>query len=408
MKKKENEELFIPKTKHKALKITLAILLIIGLGIGGYFLYQEKFNNPKKIVTGIIEDMQKETKNSFNIIQNDDKYKVNGLVKINTTLPGELKKISEIIKNLNLQFGGEFDNKNNINKVTLNTKYKDEKLIDIKIYNENKDVYFFLDGLYDKYLHASMDDELKSITTTGLDISPKDTQVLFNCSLEAFKKAIDELEIKRNSTSIIINEKEYKVNNNYIELKGTEFKNFLKQTMTNLFNDDEFKTVFKKLTHEDAQSTFDIIIKNIDKQDFKEVIKFNFYTKGILTQKLVSIRIDITNEDEKKILYIDQINDDEAIITFKTTGVNILGKIKKTNSIANLNLNVEIMGMSFTIEVNTNYEKINEVTKEDVSNSKDIEKLTEEESQAIENKIQDNKALANLLKDIAETNLIQE
>ena len=52
----KEEELFIPKTKHKGLKIILATLLIVGLIIGGYFLYQYKFNNPKTIVKTVIAD----------------------------------------------------------------------------------------------------------------------------------------------------------------------------------------------------------------------------------------------------------------------------------------------------------------------------------------------------------------
>ena len=38
MEKEIKEELFIPKTKHKGLKIILAIILIGALAYGGYYL----------------------------------------------------------------------------------------------------------------------------------------------------------------------------------------------------------------------------------------------------------------------------------------------------------------------------------------------------------------------------------
>ena len=73
MNKEKEEELFIPKTKYKGLKICLALLLIIGLAAGCYFLYQYKFNNPKTIVNNAI----KEAKQNIQEILKEDTSKNN-------------------------------------------------------------------------------------------------------------------------------------------------------------------------------------------------------------------------------------------------------------------------------------------------------------------------------------------
>ena len=76
-KERKDEDLFIPKTKHKGLKIMLAIILIALLGVGGYFLYQEKFNNPKATVMNIINDAEKDA--------GSETLKLGDLIKANLT-----------------------------------------------------------------------------------------------------------------------------------------------------------------------------------------------------------------------------------------------------------------------------------------------------------------------------------
>ena len=147
----KEEELFIPKTKHKGLKIILAILLIAGLAAGGYFLYQYKFNNPKIVVTKIIEGAKNSLNEAIDKTSGMDKYRVNGYTKLNIKTE-EASPITDIIKDIEFQFNGDIDAKNKLANVSLNTKYKSDKLVDVKLYYENNDIYALLDGLYGKYM----------------------------------------------------------------------------------------------------------------------------------------------------------------------------------------------------------------------------------------------------------------
>ena len=405
----KDEDLFIPKTKHKGLKIMLAIILIALLGVGGYFLYQEKFNNPKATVMNIINDAEKDAGKFLDFSENnDDKYKINGLLKIDATLPNEYKELAKIIRNIDLQFSGEVDNKNSIFNFNLNTKYKNDSMIDIKSYYEKDNLYLLLDGLYDKYLKISLDDIKKSqadINMPEVNIKEKDFKTITSSFTNAFKKALEELEFIKEEATITIDDKGYNVNNNYTVLKDKDVNKFIKNIVTTLSKDNDLKTVLKKFASEDVDKIFDETIKSIDELEFKDTIKLNFYTKGLLKQKLVSIRIDTTIDEETTHINFDKISDDEFIIVIKAVGAEISSRIKKTSSIANINLTANVTGIKFKIDFNTNYEKIKEVTKPDIENSKDIDKLTEQESKEIDEKLEKNSALKTLIEDIQKLNL---
>ena len=55
------------------------------------------------------------------------------------------------------------------------------------------------------------------------------------------------------------------------------------------------------------------------------------------------------------------------------------------------------MGQHVNIELSMNYDTIKEINKPDVSNSKDIDSLTDKEINEIEEKLKNNKALLKLI-----------
>ena len=409
--KKNEEELFIPKTKHKGIKIFLAIILIAALIVGGYFLYKEKFCNPNRIINNLITGMENDANNSLDNFNNDkSKYKVNGIVKMDASLSDELKDLTNIIKNIDLQFDGEFDIMNNISNITLNTKYKNEQLTNIKMYYDDN-LYLLLDGIYDKYLKISADqiNNNQNLEMPQIDISTKDIKTIVNSFMKASKNALNKLEFKRESTVIKIDDKQQSVYNNYIELKNTEIKTLVKDIINYLLNDEEYNTTIKKLTNKDIKNELNDLIKNIDNIEIPGTYKLNFYTdKSLLNQKLVSIRLEIANDGITSTYNYDKINDDELMFLINDGGTIISSRIKKTDSIFNFNMNITALGMKAKIDINTNFEKIKEVTKIDVSKSQDITKLTQEEAKQIEGKLQNNKGMISLIQDISKITNVQQ
>ena len=397
MEKEIKEELFIPKTKHKGLKIILAIILIGALAYGGYYLYKEKFCNPNITVSNIIEDSEKQIKNDLN---DNNLYKINGILKIDGKLNEEYKPVMDILKNLDLNFILESDAKNNLFNISLNTKYKKEQLPDINIYNENDSLYILLQDVFDKYIEISSDEISRDVEIKEKDISKSDIETMINSIIKAIKSSIKSLDYKRTEATIKIDENDRNVYNNYVQLNETEMKKLLKDIVNTLANDSEFIKVFKKIAGEKAE--FTDLNKEIDNAKIPGTYQLNFYTdKNIFSQKLVSVRLENTNDGVTSSIYYDKVSNDEVIISVNTSGGTITSRIKKTNSVFNANLNINILGYSFKLDLSSNYEKIKEITKPDISNSKKIEDLTEEEDNAIDEKLQQYKGMLSLIKDSA-------
>ena len=404
----ENEELFIPKTKHKFLKIFFAILLIGAIGIGGYFLYQEKFNNPKNIVKNILEN----DKMSFETILNNDnkvdKYKINGIMKIDANLDEESKSVTDIIKNIDLQFSGEIDTTNSIANVDINTKYKDEKLLDLNMYYEKNIAYLLLKDVYDKYLKLNnkqdnIDETLKEEITKSINdlkININDIKVIINSLGNAFKEEIMNYDFKQESIVITIDGKEQSVLNNYVILKNNDFYKLASDIIKNISNDKDVISALNNLLGQDSKIFLTTFSNELNKNNFVGTYRINFYTdKNIFNKKLISLRQEITQNNITTLFNIDKIQDG-IIISTNTLGISYGIKIVRNSSNFNLEINMGAMEMNININISMNYEKIDEVKKVDVSKNKDIDKLTEEEKKQIEEKLSNNEALKKIINKI--------
>ena len=403
-KKKEEEELFIPKTKHKALKIILAILLLGGVITGGYFLYQYKFNNTKKIITDSLEEFKADIRDNLTTDFGENKYKIEGHAKIDANITEELSSITDVIKNIEVQFDGEFDLKESISNYNINTKYKNDKLISAKVYNEKNTVYMLLDGIYDKYIKIDTTKEQENTIITEMPnvyINPKEIESITNSVINSFEKEITNLEFEKNDETITIDGNEMKVTNNYAILKNKEVNDLFKGFIKNLKDDTNFTDALNNLSNENIKESLDNLINEIDNDTYSGTYKICFYTdKGLLNKKVVRISQTISQGEVPITISIDRLNDDEFVITMSTIGVSYSLKIKKTNSIINIELSENILNMYMKMEVSMSYKKIDEITKPDVSDSKDINDLTEKEMKEIENKIADNKNLQKIVDEL--------
>lgn len=411
-KEDNNEELFIPKTKYKGLKIFLAIILIAGLIVGGYFLYQYKFNNPKTIINNALNDTKEEMKKSLITDISNNKYKVNGYFKVDANLGEEATNITDILNNLEIAFSGEVDPSNAIGNIEINTKYKNDKLIDMNAYYEKNMFYILLNDLYDKYLKVNISEEQENEITKILpenNINQKDIQELLNELIDSAKEEINKLDIKKIDETITIDDKDVNVFNYYIELHDKEVNNFIKNIINSLKNNNHFTSTLKKITDSDIEDIFKNLISGIDSESFKGIYRINFYTyKNIFNKKIISIRQTIEQQGMIMDFTIDKIDENDWEVSISTIGMEYSIRVKKTDSILNISFKETIMDMYLKAELNMNYEKINEITKPNISNSKDIKDLTEKEKKQIEENLRNNQYLENIYKKITKSEEINE
>ena len=394
----KEEELFIPKTKHKGLKITLAIILILGLIAAGYFLYQYKFNNPKVLVNNVLEEAERTIDETIKETDNNSMYYVDGHIKIDSNINDNTFKI---LKDVETLFNGQIDSNEGIANLNFNTKYKNDKLVDFNLYYENSIIYLLLDGVYDKYIkiNTNKSDETSSFPQTN--ISPKDMKTIISSVVKSLRLSLDKQEFKKTDASISINGNSIDVIDNYVELKDKEVNNLMKDIFTNLKDNQEFINTIKNITDEDGKTIIDEIIKSFDEEEFKGIYRIDFYTdKSLLNKKIISVRQTITILGETLNINVDKLSDDEIAINMIMPGISYTARIKKTNSVINLLLNFRVGEEYLNFDISLNYESIKEVTKPDVSKNKDIDKITEKEQNEIKNKLKENQNLLKLLEEL--------
>lgn len=391
----KEEELFIPKTKHKGLKIFIGIILLATLITGAYFLYQYKFNNSKTIVNKFLDLASSNINESFK--ETNDSYKINGLLKFSSNFDvEELKLLSDIA----IQFDGEIDPKEKISNINIDSKYQNDKLIDANIYKEDKTYYVLLDDIYDKYIKLEESNEEDSISK--INISKKNIKTMLDSIITSLKKELNELEFKKEETTITIDGKNVDVINNYVELKDKEVNEFAKKLLTNLKNDTKFMGALNEINGENSFETIDKILKGMDEEIFSGTYKICFYTdKGLLNKNIVSVRQTITVEGKETNIIVDKISDDEIMISVPYDVLNLTFKVKKNNSAINITASIKGEERTFDAELNINYEKIKDIKKVDVTNSKDVNSLTEKEVTEIESKIMENANVKKLMEAIS-------
>ena len=118
----KEEELFIPKTKYKGIKILLGIIIIAGLIVGGYFFYQYKFNNPKTIVNSILDTAKENINGNVVVDTKNALYKVDGHIKVDTNIDTKASEEINLLKDIEILFNGEIDPNNSISNININTK----------------------------------------------------------------------------------------------------------------------------------------------------------------------------------------------------------------------------------------------------------------------------------------------
>lgn len=403
-KKTKDEELFIPKTKYKFLKILLAIILIGGLCTGAYLLYQDKFSNPKNIVKNALEKNLKTEKNL--LIDEEGIYKINGFAKVNANLGKENEAVTNMIKDIAFQFSGEIDTKESIANIEYDTEYKDEKLINIKSFIENNTYYILLDGIYDNYLKIKNNDvnsESFKEAMNSIQINSNDINTILNALEKSFSEEIVKYDFMKENDNISIDGKTVSVLNNYVILKDNEVNTLARAIIDNLANNNEITKIVGTLSGEDGKLVLTALASEIAKTPFSGTYRINFYTdKGLFNKKLISIRQEITQDGIPVTINTDNI-DDGIIISVGTLGMSFSIKIAKNSSNYNLNLSITMMEQYINVDVNLNYEKIKELTKPDISKSKNIEDLTDAEKKQIEEAFEKNEALKKFFNKIQDT-----
>ena len=149
---KENDELFLEKDHH-GIKVFLSLLVIILLlGIVGFLYYKKVYSSPLITFTNSLSRYQKELTSDYQV---DTYNKINAIISLDLKTSDESKKKGiDVLNNIssNIVFANEKDD----NYLEVNTKYKKDIFVNLKLYSKedhNKTYsYIKIDKFYDNYL----------------------------------------------------------------------------------------------------------------------------------------------------------------------------------------------------------------------------------------------------------------
>ena len=363
--------------KNNNILIIVPILLVIFL-VGFLSWYLLIFKNPVSVYRSYIKKGINEV---FSIVnKNDDKYesgiKIGANVKVNNDMIDE--SILDLINNISLNFNFQTDKKSQQLVYKLESKYKEDSLLNISAFVDSKDKksYVYLKDYLDKYIEM----DLEEYTSFAKLLEDETFAQKVN------KNTVKEILIKEIS-NVITKENATKENDVYI-LKFTE-KELVEKTKTiinNLKNNQKYLNCFEN--PDEVKSNLEDSIENLNNIEIGDkTLTYKVYKKGLM-QKVTKVEV----------IYDDMIlsfDIDGKVINYTLTqsgekvldgSINITGE--KNNKKIGLTLNIPEVG-SITLNFELTYVKGKDIDK--IDSSKITKELTDEDKEEIMSKLQDSK-----------------
>lgn len=393
------------KRKNNIPIIILIVLIVVLIGVVS--VYKFLLSNPKAVFDNVIDG-------SINKISS---Y-VQGFSKDHKTIKGssqmdfeivptdeEYKPMFDFFNNIDLNYDYEFDFNNKIINTNINTKYKNKDLLKINASVDNDTLYAKLADYMNQFISIK-DEKIAEIFNTNYDYT-NDVITVMNSLGNATKKALSEENIKQEKTTVTINGKNENVTKNYISFDTNKMSKFINKIENTLINDDKFIKALTKLCNIDENELKNMLKNSMDNgnndgiEDNSPILfTISLYTKGT---KLAGFEFDYMYNNES--VFDFQLLNENDIYYFAIKESNqefVKGNVKITNTSNTLNqeYNIDIPEVAkIKITNNNSFEYDTTINKLDVSNSKDINSLTEEEQNEIMNKIMQNSTITEFLND---------
>ncbi len=386
----------------------------------------EKFINPKTNIIGSVT-----TTGSMNFNMN---FNIENLVYNDPETSAMISTLIDKLNMIKIDYNYQKDVDNNKILLNLNTYMTEKKLLQLKLFSDNQKQYIFLQDLYDKYIEISM---LNNLEDNDVEQMVEDIMFLFETVGKSIIDNIKDSYITTEKTTIVLNNKDTKVNKSILNLNAANQKEISKAVISDLKNNEKIIEIDKKYNFGIQELTVEEIEDEVY-DDFTLTVYYSKLTNNIVKLELISptdnqsisytignesILESITNgKSDFKLTFKNQ--DNKFNITLKiedVTVASIEGETVNDNYTYKFSLNIEEITISgegsikieilkdneeynatadFTIEVKQQGEnlgkiniKANEKTtkganvNENITNAIHYENITEEDMEEITNNI---------------------
>jgi len=413
--KQLNDDFNVKKPKKKGLIIACVIIAVIAIAAAlVYFLVLSK---PQRVFDAAIDKMFNAKTEEFDSIKIDTSIKAS----VETEMADE--KVQEILSEIGkctFDVGMQFDAKSKQEVVDLGIKYNNQNVVNAREYYNEGELYVYFDELFDKYIKIDMEDEQKEQIEEIFDMvsskeNTKNSKKAMAILGDELKSGLKEYgEFSREKEKIEVGDKEIKATKSTVNLSGKKLCKMFSGICSNLANNDKFLDCFEDERKElkEGLKNFADELKNADSDEI-ESMKISIYTKGLL-----NTFVGVEGQAIAEIGYTDQtiiaklIKEDKDTYSYivstkegktKTDIIKADIQLDKTKDSKNekegkATITAEVpeagkikLEVNYSIELNNGVEKIN------VKNSVGMDEITEDDLQAILEKLKDRPLIGELI-----------
>lgn len=348
----ENEN----KKSKKGLIILLAVVIIaVLIGVAYYFL---RPTTPKDLFVSEIKSVVDARNNIY------EKTRSSKSINSTITLTGNIEttnsEYSQFAKMLNegkIALNVQLDTETKKASVEADIDYQNEDFLKGKVFYKNgdKNLYLYVQGLFDKYFKIDISDELEDeqisnfISEDGISLGEK---IELKKSGDIIKNTVSE----NLKDEWFAKEEKDGMNKNTMKLTVSELKEFLTKVVTSLKDNENYLKCFED--SDKVKTSFEDLLDEIDDIDDKYddvKLEISLYTKGT-SKDIEKMEFKVTSIDNKEITFV-------------------INKVDKNNYTISADNIPEIGKATINIEIkNSEATDLNQI---DVSDSVDINNMTQ-------------------------------
>lgn len=406
-----NEESFEKKSSKKVLPIVLLVILLLAIaGVITFFVVNKVKSKPENVFDKAVEEMFKDTEKMQEYKSANMEFDISAEVKtigdnMNSEITSQMEMINTILKTVKIHTEMKIDTEKEVFDWTIVPQYNRKDVASIEAIIQNAKMYFYLDGLYEKYI------ELPTAYLEGFDLSTifetsTANQELAKDIKEILKSKIENSEFENETTEIEIDGKETKVNKATLSLSVKE--------VLDVFYDIVEKTGEYQEDRE-AKEMIEEALKDIDETETKNHLDINIYTEKT-GNKIVKIDILMVNEESDELIaFVATKQNDkkwEIVISLNENSTSVkdavdMARIEITEENENegtisATMIVEEEGFEATLNVDYKIEYNVDVEKKNIKDTINLDEMTEADLTTIYENAQKNETLNSILETLQE------
>ncbi len=402
-----NEEFNVKKPKKKALIITAIVIAVIVIAL--LIVYSLVFARPQYVFNTAIDKLFSIESRSYDSVKIDTSIKVSAELE-DTTMQEQIDELEKMTLNMGMQM--DVENRQEI--IDLGLQYDNESVIDAKVYYDSENVYAYFDEIFDRYIEIDMTEEEKSQIDEifgSVNTNTEDTEAIMEIIAEELKNQINEEgTFEKDKVTIEIAGEEEKVTSSTLILNQKEFVKVIANMCSNLADNEEFIGYFD----DTAKETLEQLAEELEETETntKDTIEFTIYTKGLFNKSFVGFEVELYSDDDDLTVTFTVLKEDDGVYSYNveekdsSTKMDILSGTVETEKEEDSTdekkgktaVSVTIPDTG-TIKIEVDYSILYNqgIDTIDIQESVSINDLTEEDLQAIIEKLMERPLIGELI-----------